>query len=183
MCIRNTQFTDNYTYLKMLTEKVIYILGFTLCHDKIQTVIRPCWPHTSYSLTMYLDKLHSLVSKTNHFVGEFSSVSPVIRRDTSLWFCKNCIKQFVYKDTSPAHNCEICLCLQLNSSIISSQGQSWCDADLSYPYSAKVKNGWNWAPLPLCTLTQCIGTVSPFISSKEVSCVESSTDGVNMYGG
>ena len=113
----------------------------------------------------------------------FSSVSPVIRRDTSLCFCKNCIKQFVYKDTSPAHNCEICLCLQLNSSIISSQGQSWCDADLSYPYSAKVKNGWNWAPLPLCTLTQCIGTVSPFISSKEVSCVESSTDSVNMYGG
>jgi len=42
MCIINTQFTDNYTYLKMLTVKVIYILGFTEFHDKIQTVIRPC---------------------------------------------------------------------------------------------------------------------------------------------
>ena len=113
----------------------------------------------------------------------FSSASPVIRRDTSLWFCKNCIKQFVYKDTSPPHNCKLCLCLQLISSIISSQGQSGCDAGHWYTYMAKIKNGWNWAPFPLHILMPCKGTVLPFISNIEVSCFESSTDSVNMYGG
>ena len=113
--------------------------------------------------------------------ASFSRASPVTKRHTSLWYCKS-YTTILYKHTTPPRNCTFHLCLWLSESIIPSKVQPGYQAEYSTPSSTKVKNKWSWALLPLDTLMARIATTLPFISGKEVTCVESWTGCVNTYG-
>jgi hypothetical protein len=74
--------------------------------------------------------------------ASFSRASPVTKRHTSLWYCKNYTIS-LYKDTKPPHNSTLPLCLWLFDSNIPSKASPGYEVDphlhhLSYQVKKSV---------------------------------------------